>query len=615
MKRFVLIAVAIAAIYGQTTRYEFVTYDDYDLVFQNGEFLSNVSNVGTAFTAQVFASRHAESVYYRPVLMASFILDYHLWGLDPAGYHLVNVIFHIVTALFVFLLVEKLARNRRAATLAGLLFALHPLQTESVAWIAGRNDVLLGLFVVLMIYWYVSSSGEAHGSRYAFPLSVLFFGLALFTKEAAAFYLLLLPLYDLCVGGVAFKKLFSRRYLVRYAAMGAVLACYLAIRLAIFGDVVGAEKLYGSTPLLRRLGEVPAIVTEYCRLLVVPVRLSIAHPLNQLLWLRESWSWVAWLVVAGLPALLWWTWRRDRLACFGLLWFVVGLLPTLDIIPVPVPILEHRMYVPLAGVALALVRLLLPASDREVVTLPWKLAPALPIGILAALSVMRLPVWHNSETLWLDTIEKAPAYSRSYFNLAGYYFNQGKFAETIPLLKTYVQLKPNEFLGYSKLRETYYLTGQYGEAAQVCRDLIARTPHNPDRYIETAELFVNLRMRDSAVAVCRAGLEFDSSLYQLHDCLGALYLGTDSTDVSDSLSAAEHEYRRSLELNPGDPTAHFGLGKVFSLRHETLQAIGSIEEGIRHGDPPREVVRLLASLYAASGQEDKARELLERFNF
>ena len=607
-KYFLLLFVVIAALYSQTARFDFVTYDDYDLIVQNETFLSSLPNVAGAFAEQVFAGHHAESIYYRPVMMAGFIVEYHLWDLNPLGYHLMNVVLHIATTLVVFLLIQKITGSLWTAMVGGLLSAVHPVQTESVAWIAGRNDLLMGLFVALMIYCYVSSRDQAGRPERAFALSVLFFALALFTKEAAAFYLLLLPAYDLCLGGATVRTLLSRKSLSRYAPTAGVLACYLVVRFAVLGTVVGAEGLYGNTPLLHRIEEVPAIVAAYLRLLVIPSGLSVAHPLSQSPWLRSPWLWLAWGVVIGLVWSIRWTWKRDRIACFGLLWFAIGLLPTLDIIPVAVPILEHRLYVPMIGLVLAVARggflIIGPESRRPTL----KYLPGSLVLLLFLLSLERIPVWQNSETLWLDTIGKSPNYSRAYFNLAGYYFNLRRYDDAIGLLEKYVELKPNEFLGYSKLRETYYLAGHYGQAARVCRDMIARSPHDPNRYLETSELFENLKLPDSAIAVCRSGLRADSTLYQLHEHLGLLYA------VRDSLDDAEHEYRDAIRLNPHYAPAHYGLGKVRALRHENLPAIESIEEGMKYGNAPPEVLRLLAYLYTQTGQDEKASALAQRYN-
>ena len=557
----------------------------------------------------MFEGHHGESVYYRPVLMAAFILEYQLWDLNPLWYHLVNIMFHIATALVLYLLVEKLTQSAPVALTSALLFGLHPIQVESVAWIAGLNDVILGFFVCLMIYWYAESRERADHPSRPLALSVLFFALALFTKEAAAFYLLLLPLYDLCLSERPGNGFIAPGSLRRYASFAGVLALYLAVRHAIFGEFVGAERLYGNKPLLQRLQDVPGIVSEYLLLIAAPFRLSVAHPINQLKWFQPPWTWAAAGVVIAFTLLVWWSWRRDRIAAFGLLWFVVGLLPTLDIVPVAVPILEHRMYLPLAGLALAVSRAIYAALGRRPDRPAGKLAPAIALLLLATVSYARLPVWRNSENLWLDAIEKAPGYSRSYFNLAGYYFNLQRYDDAIRLLNAYVRIRPDEYLGYSKLRETYYLAGRYDDALRVCREMIARSPRDANRYIETSELFETMRMPDSAIATCRAGLQADSSLFRLHEHLGAIFAGMDS------MNQAEREYRWTLSLNPQYMPAWYALGQIQALRRELLPAIRSIEEGLQYGTPSPDVLRLLSNLYAETGQDDKARALRARYTF
>src|SRR5262249_36459551 len=134
-----LIALFTGIVFAQTLRFDFVSYDDYELVYQNGDFLSHVSNVFTSFATHVFTTHRAESGYYRPLVLVSFIVDYQVWGLNPFGYHLTNLLVHLCTVLALFLLLEKLLRDAVPALAGSLLFALHPVQTSAVAWVAGRN--------------------------------------------------------------------------------------------------------------------------------------------------------------------------------------------------------------------------------------------------------------------------------------------------------------------------------------------------------------------------------------------------------------------------------------------------------------------------------------------
>ena len=284
-KYLLLLVASIGIVYAQSLRFDFVTYDDYELVVQNGDFLSRVSNIAASFTTHVFTTHRAQSGYYRPLLLMSYIFDYQIWGLNPFGYHLTNIVLHCCTAVVVFLLLERLLKHRLAALLGSLLFALHPLQTESVAWVAGRNDVLLGLFVSIMLLAYLYYREET-ASRNLYLISVAAFALALFTKESAAFYILLLPLYELCVD----DRLRLRNALRRVLPFLGVLMLYLVARWNAIGEVIGAERLYGTLPFADRFHQLPAIVSEHCTLALLPLQLSIVHPPEQLRWLFFPWT-------------------------------------------------------------------------------------------------------------------------------------------------------------------------------------------------------------------------------------------------------------------------------------------------------------------------------------
>jgi len=94
-----IIVVVICAVYSQAVRFDFLSYDDYDLISQNTDYLGNLRNLAASFTTHVFSTHRAESAYYRPLLLVSFIIDYRLWGLNPFGFHLVNVLLHAAAAL------------------------------------------------------------------------------------------------------------------------------------------------------------------------------------------------------------------------------------------------------------------------------------------------------------------------------------------------------------------------------------------------------------------------------------------------------------------------------------------------------------------------------------
>jgi 4-amino-4-deoxy-L-arabinose transferase-like glycosyltransferase len=471
-KLLFVVVVSIIVVFIRSAKYDFVTYDDYELVAQNEQFLSNPSSLAAAFTTHAFTTHRAASGYYRPLLLISYIADYRVWGLNPTGYHLTNVVLHCCSAVALFLLLEQLFHHSFASFLGALLFALHPVQTESVGWVAGRNDVMLGLFIVLMALFYALSLREGGKKEIFRALSVVAFTAALFTKESAAFYLLLLPVIEVTQRDATLKEFLTLRYVKTIAPFVICLFGYLAIRAGVVGGIIGAEALYGATPFVERLAHIPSIVSEQLKFILVPFGYSVVHPFDRLLWQQQPWTLVSWCIVLVLIAVIRQSWSKKWPGRAGIAWFAIGLLPLLGLFPLAVQILEHRLYVPMAGVAIAVaggisISRPKPFAHRALVSISVAL-----LAVLAILSMNRLQVWQNSETLWRDAIEKAPSSGRSYFNLAGYYYEHRQFDKTIGLMESYIGLQPDDPMGYIQLRQTFQVTGRADEAAETERKLV-----------------------------------------------------------------------------------------------------------------------------------------------
>ncbi len=605
LRRIALVVAALTCLlYWRVLQFEFVTYDDYDLIHENEQFIAHPANVFAAFATNAFTGHRTEGFYYRPVLLAMFVGEYQLWGLHPAGYHAVNLLLHALTAALVVLLLGRLGLSTAAAALGGLLFALHPVQTESVAWIAGGNDVLLGLFIVLSAYAFVRYR-QSGGRRRWIALSLAWYAAALFTKESALFYVLLLPLIGWSVPVAPGARIWSKTILTFLFLV--LIAGFLAARTAAIGAFIGTEQLYEDSSLLQRILLSPAMVVQHLSFLFVPARLSVVHPASEAFWLQGGWKILAAVIALVLLAGVIWGWKRNRIFLLGLGWVIVGMLPALNVIPVAVPILEHRLYLPMAGFAMLVVEgVLVVTKRREAVAAGVLLCAVLVCGVL---TFERYPVWRNSETLWNDAIEKYPSYSRSYFNLAGYYYEQREYDKAMGLMQTYIRLRPEDAMGYVKLRQVYYAAARYADAASVTRRMIATSPNNPDRYAEAAELFMAANLPDSAIAVYREGIAILPNAYYLHDLLGRVFVRLQA----DSL--AMPEYEAAIDQNPRFAPAYFDLGALYASHERSREAVALIEKGMQYGAVPHDILQLLHQLYIESGDTDKAESLRKQFPY
>lgn len=601
------LAIIVVALFSQTLTYDFVTYDDYSLIVHNEEYLADWSNVASAFGTHAFASQNTESVYYRPVLLVTYIIDYHLWKLRPFGFHLFNLIIHTTVCLLVFLLLDHLIAFPMIALAGALIFAAHPVQVEAVAWISGRNDLLLGAFIVAMVFSYAKFRTSARPVW--FFLSLASYAAALFTKESGAFYLLLLPLYDVAFGDDSLRSTALRQRVKYWLAFAIVLFLYLLVRISVFGEVIGAEKLYGSETFASRLLQVPMVVAEYLRLLFVPTKLTISHLMSELMWRRMPWNAVAVALLPVLAILSVIAWRKDRIIAFGLSWLFVGLLPALNVIPVAVIILEHRLYVPLVGLAIVLARIVCLNAYFERYRLVVRGLVVLLVVLFAILSLRQMPVWKDSVALWTDTMKKSPSDTRAYFNLAGYYFEKQKYDETIDLLKKYLERKPKDYLGHEKLRQTYSITGRYRDAIDVSMRMINLDPKNPARYLEAGTLLLQFQQVGMAVKLYEEGIKEIPNSHELHFNLGFTY------ERLGQIEKIEPLYKRAIELNPQYALPYFGLGNLLARRQEDNAAIRLLERGAALQDPPANIGQLMHYLYMKTGQTEKAELVARRYGF
>jgi len=612
IKFFFILILSIIIVYGQSVHFAFVNYDDDELIYHNEAFLSQWQNIGTGFTSHAFIGAGGESIYYRPILVASFIVDYHIWKLDPFGYHLTNLLLHIITTLMVFLLLRKLFLNDLVALFGSLIFTLHPIQTESVGWIAGRNDILLGLFIVSMMFFYISGRRRSGPGKSDFILSLIFFMMAIFTKESAVFYLLLLPTYDILLHSTPDlkDKFFSVLSLKRYLPFISIVAGYFIIRWHIFGTLIGAERMYGADkPFSERIAHIPGIIAAHFQFIIAPFNLSVTHPLADVGWLRQPWYSAACIIVCLYGFFIWKLYKKNRTFCFGFLWFGVGLLPVLNIVPMPKPILEHRLYVPMLGAAIAIAYGIYRLNVRYLQYNHKIILLSVLSIVFALISYLRLPVWQNSIALFSDTVEKAPKDLHANYTLALAYYDAEKYPETISALEKYLDLAPGDLRAYRRLRETYYVIGQKQHVAAISKKMIELDPRTPLRYIEAGVIYEELNLPDSALLFYSQALSLDSSNAELY-----FRLGINEARLSQS-GQAEQYYLKAIELHPGYTDAYIQLSTLYLQEKKHAFAINILERGLQFVQPSKNYLLILFNIYQLSGSVEKAQSLKQRYQF
>jgi protein O-mannosyl-transferase len=550
----------------------------------------------------------------RPILNLSLAANYAVGGLSVGGYHAANLAIHVLAGLALFGIVRRTLAgrgDRGAATTvafaAALLWTLHPLQTESVTYIIQRAESLMGLFYLLTLYLFIRGAETPEPrARGWFALSIAACALGMATKEVMVSAPLIVLLYDRTFLGGGFLGAWRRRRPF-YGALAAtwLILAFLVIAEHGRGGTAGAGS--GVSPWSYALAQFPAIV-HYLRLCLLPYPQVFDY--GRSLDLPASHVAASALVVAFLlAATLWGLARGTALGFLGSFFFAV-LAPSSSLVPVATETMaEHRMYLPLAAVAVLVAIAVRRLLGRAALPACLVLAAA-----LGALTWQRNQTYLSEEAIWRDTVARLPGNARAHNNL-GYELSgrpgrldeaAAQFEEAVRLDPAYADARTNlgnalDSLGRPReaiaqyeealrlepgLAEAHYnlgrvlqtLPGRLNDSIGQYREALRLEPDYAEAHFGLGSALEGLPGRlDEAVAQLGEALQLRPDYAQAHDNLGVAL----SAMPGRSADAISH-FREALKLKPDYAEAHFNLG--FAL--ETLpgrldEAVGHYEEAVR----------------------------------
>lgn len=543
---------------------------------------------------------------HRPVVDFSFALDYALHGYTIWPYHAVNLAIHIAAALTLFgILRRTLSRGTPAQRYGGaawglalttaLLWLVHPLQTESVTYIYQRFESLMGLFFLLTFYCFLRAQ-DSPRARWWYAGSIASCLLAMGSKEVGVVLPLLLVWYDRAVLASSWKELLRNRW-PYYAALGGLLALLAGLVVHSMSIYAGGGMLVvkNVTPLGYAATQ-PGVILHYLRLAVWPQGqcLDYGWPLAKtpmeivppLLVLLVLWGLTAWCV-----------WRYPAWGFVGA-WFFLILAPSSSFIPIRDLAFEHRMYLPLAAVLIALVigtyELLqrLPAyragtaSSRR-----WfQVVPVVVVaGALGVTTLSRNTVYASEKAIWHDIVEKSPGHARGFNNLGLYYMIEHDPVEAEKYLREAIRLKPDYYDAHYNLAQLFVQTrpeeamqhyrvclkshewflphayhnlglllakkGEVEEAREMLEAAAKLEPKNPKILGNLASVLTS-RDPERAVRLCQKALELSPGDPEIvHKLSFALnQLGRRSEAVA--------YYEKALDVHPESPALHFQLAQI-----------------------------------------------------
>lgn len=536
-----LVVVVAFAVYANALPNAFV-WDDLFLIVGNPA-IKRWDTIPGLFTSDLFPGR-ITSGYYRPLQALTYALDYGLWGLAPAGFRLTNVAWHAATAGLLYVLGVRVLGAAAPALLAALLFAVHPLHVEAVAYIAGRSDPLAAAFMLIAAIAFLR--GDARG-RLVAPAA---FFLALLAREAA----LVLPLLLVVLERVPPGR--PRRAVREYVPFALVLAVYGALRsVSVAG---GAEPANAAVPLGFRLLTMAEVVVQYLGIVVAPRGLHMERQVAPVASVLDP---TALAAVAGLGLLVAAAVAARRRAwplTLGVAWFFVALLPVANLVPLATFMAEHWVYVPLMGLCLALGW---AAAQRR-----WStIAAACALVVLAGLTIRRNVDWRDGRTLYESLLPLAPESLRVRVNLAQAYQEAGARDRARAAYEDVVRLRPNHPDTADALNNLGNLDREAGRPHEALaafeRALVLQPRHVAARNGRALALQGVGRIEEAERELATA-LAMDPNAATTHSNLGNLYFRRND------FARARDAYLIAVRLDPDHADAHNNLGSAYFLLGE-----------------------------------------------
>ena len=524
---------------------------DSQSLFRNNSFYKHSANLKYVFSRKLimapeqYQPRWGEESFYsglisfRPLTALTFFADYALYRDSPFGFHLTNILLHLLTVGLVFALARSLLPNPAAAFMAALLFGVHPVQSEVVNCIGYRSDLLATLFILVALLTYrYAASGPRRGLWQGASLAA--FGLALLSKETALVFLPLLVLYD----GYAFKPAnrpwpaFVRARAKAYGQYLVILLSFLILYFKIFPSQHYPKYLFFTAGFASHGLVVLAILFQYLKVFLLPVTVTVLPPLYA--------PPVAPADAAGLSVMaillaggIWAAFRarkRRPLVWFAALWFIIAYLPAANIVWLPNPVAFRFMYLPSVGVfllmALGIERAARCLQSRWPSTRAALIFKTVLIGVCMAATFGNNGFFKNNFSACLEMIRNYPDSSRPYWILGLNYYEQAQFDKAKYYFEEYSRKDPrNPFV--PDIQTNYLLwhslgrcaVNDPGEAVRYFKKALRLRPDFLPAHIDLAKAYILENDFPRAAAAARDAIALDATVplayvYAIHAYLG-----------------------------------------------------------------------------------------------
>ncbi len=520
----------------------------------------------------------------RPLLMITFVFNYMFSGLNPLGYHLVNILVHFLNGLLLYLVIRIFNKNTPfgLGLFLSLLFIAHPLNTEAVNYISCRSDLLVTFFVLSAIFCYSRKNNLA---------ALFLYILALLTKESALVFLILAVSYDFIYRQTSKTKPITRNSIIFYSGL-VILTCFYwfwrmeAFHFGIKAITDNPLRSFWSNALLQSV-----ISVFYLRLFIWPYPLNLHHAFadyatvfNPIVFFSLVFIFICFILIFVCR-------RKYPLLSFGISWYLICLSPKFYAV-LHFPAMEHHSYLPSVGIYFVLGVILLKIYRKFKKLFIY--FSVLTLGIFAILVWVRNYEWSDPVRFYEVAVKRSPNSAVAHNNLGIEYlkkdfmdFAEKEFKAALSLSNS-VDIQVNCRINLSRI---YANKEDYDLAVKVLNDALTIKNDFYKIYQALGFIYIQKQDKERAKEVWLKGLRFNPYSSGLLDNLGVLAL------EKNNLEEAKMYFQSAISNMPDDFTAHFGLGEVLEWSGDIDGAVKEYEKSVSLNPAYSHAHYALAALY------------------
>jgi tetratricopeptide (TPR) repeat protein len=573
---YIVLTIATFAVFWQVNQFNFINYDDGVYVTHNSRIQSGITLDGFRWA---FSTRYVD--LWNPLVWLSFMFDYQLHGLNAGGYHLTNLILHIMSALLLFWLFNRMTGAIWKSAFVAALFALHPLHVESVAWIAERKDVLSAFFWMLTLCLYVTYTEKPVIRRY---LLVLFcFACALMSKPMV----ITLPIVMIILDYWPLKRFQSQKYnLILWQLKEKIPFFILSAVMVVITlytpdnpDIPATPDLK-HFPLISRLANAPVAFVTYLEKTLWPHDMAIIYPFSDQipLWQVIGASLLILLISVAVIVMM----KRLPYLFAGWMWYAITIAPVIGIIQVskkaPYAMADRYHYLPSIGLAVMMAwgipALIKSEGIRKKILFP---AGIIFLAILSFLSWNQCGYWKNSIILFNHTLKVTDDNCLAYKNRGGAYRDLGNYEQAIEDYGRAIEINPGYADAYFNRGVAYNGLGNYEQAIEDFNRAIEIKPDFAYAYYNRGVVYNGIGNYRQAIDDFGRAMKMKAVYADTYYNRGLAYAHIGNYDQ------AIEDFNRAIEIKPSYATAYFNRGVAYTRLGNNNLAVNDLKTAAKLG--------------------------------